>query len=91
MEETDKTGEKQETRTWLFKKGQSGNPAGRPKGTFSLKTYVRHMLEEMTDEQRQEFLDGIDKRTIWEMSEGRAKQDVTVDGEITSKIMRLDV
>ncbi len=89
--ETDITEDKQE-KPWLFKKGQSGNPNGRPKGTFSLKTYVKHMLEEMTDEQRQEFLAGIDKKTIWEMSEGKAKQDVdaTVKGDITVNIIKYD-
>lgn len=90
MFESDKTEEKQE-KPWLFKKGQSGNPKGRPKGTFSLKTYVKHMLEEMTDEQRQEFLAGIDKKTIWEMSEGKPKQDMEVSGQLTSKVVRLDV
>ena len=32
---------------WLFKKGQSGNPGGRPKGK-SLKEYTREMLAAMT-------------------------------------------
>ena len=30
----------------------------------------------MTDEEREAFLEGIDKKTIWEMGEGKAKQDV---------------
>lgn len=88
-EETDKTEEKQD-RPWLFKKGQSGNPKGRPKGTFSMKTFAKQMLEQMSDEQRQEFLNGIDKRIVWEMAEGKAKQDVEIGGEITSKIIKLD-
>lgn len=46
-EETDKTENKQNDKPWLFKKGQSGNPNGRPKGTFSLKTYAKKYLEEM--------------------------------------------
>ena len=84
MNETDVTEEKQDSpKSWLFKKGQSGNPKGRPKGSFSLKTYVKNMLQEMTDEQRQEFLDGIDKKVLWEMAEGRAKQDVEHSGNLT--------
>jgi hypothetical protein len=89
MEGTVNTEEKQD-KPWLFKKGQSGNPNGRPKGSFSLKTYVKHMLEEMTDEQRQEFLSGIDKKTIWEMSEGKPKQDMEVSGEFKTKIISVD-
>ena len=70
-------------RPWLYKKGQSGNPKGRPKGTFSLKTYVRKKLESMTDEEREVFLEGIDKKVLWEMAEGKAetKMDVTSDGK----------
>jgi hypothetical protein len=56
---------------WQYKKGQSGNPGGRPVGSVSLKTYVKNKLLSMTDEQREEFLEGLDKKTIWEMAEDK--------------------
>lgn len=93
MEETDEsdiTEEKQDNRPWLFKKGQSGNPAGRPKGSFSLKTYAKQMLENMTEEERQDFMAGLDKKVIWEMAEGKPKADVEFTGEIMSKVIRLN-
>lgn len=67
---------------WLWKKGQSGNIMGRPKGK-SMKEYARQYLERMTDEERDEWLEGIDKDKIWEMSEGKAeaKTDITTKGE----------
>lgn len=58
-----------------FKKGQSGNPGGRPAGK-SLKTYAREMIEAMTEDERQDFFHGIDKKIIWEMAEGKAQQDI---------------
>jgi hypothetical protein len=91
-EETDITEEKQANhRPWLFKKGQSGNPKGRPKGSFSLKTYAKKMLEDMNDKQRQEFLAGLDKKVIWEMAEGKPKQDtdITSDGKAVQSIIYL--
>lgn len=74
---------------YQFKKGQSGNPNGRPPGK-SLKERAKAMLNAMTEEEEQAFLEGIDKKTIWEMAEGKAKQDVDLSGEITSKIISVD-
>lgn len=74
----DELKEQTNNRPWLYKKGQSGNPAGRPPGTFSLKEYVKKKLAAMTDEEREIYLEGIDKKAIWEMGEGKARQDTDI-------------
>lgn len=93
MDETEIQSENSKTdhlKPWQFKRGQSGNPGGKPKGTVSLKTYARKYIQELTDEEKMEFLEGIDKKTVWEMSEGKAKQDIEHSGELTSKIISVD-
>jgi hypothetical protein len=75
---------------WQFKPGVSGNPSGRPKGTVSLKTFAQNYIQGLTDEEKLEFMKGIDKKVIWEMSEGKPKQDLDIKGEIQSKIIKLD-
>lgn len=72
-----------EEKPWLFKPGVSGNPKGRPKGSKTLKTYVAEMLKEMDDEDKVAFLKGLPKRVIWEMAEGKPKQDVGLSGHLT--------
>lgn len=67
---------------YMYKKGQSGNPSGRPEG-ISMKEYVRMKFRKMSDEEREEYLEGVDKKVIWEMAEDKAKQgtDITTGGE----------
>lgn len=72
-----------------WKKGQSGNIMGRPKGK-TMKEYARQYLERMTDEERDEWLEGLNKDTIWEMSEGKPKQDIEADVNVISKIISVD-
>ena len=93
LENTEQQGKNRdyaELKPYQFKPGQSGNPGGRPKGGESLKEYTKRMLAAMTDEERQEFLKGLPKDKIWEMAEGKAKQDIEHSGEVAAKIISID-
>ena len=70
-----------------FKKGQSGNIAGRPKG-ITLKEYCRDFLTTQTPEERAEFLEGLPKETVWKMAEGNPAQGMDV--KITERKLLLD-
>lgn len=84
------TQEQTNNRPWLYKKGQSGNPGGRPVGSISMKQYVKNKLLSMTDEEREVFLEGVDKKVLWEMSEGKAKQDLDVTTDGKPMVVRLN-
>ena len=75
--ETIKTNDK----PWLFKRGNPGGP-GRPKGK-SMKEYARDYLASMTDDERQDFMEGIPKVDIWKLAEGNPenKTDITSAGK----------
>jgi len=73
-------------RPWLFKKGQSGNPSGLPKGTVSLKTWARKYIQELSDEEKLNFMDGLPKDIVWRMAEGQPHQTNETDVKATLKI-----
>lgn len=59
---------------WLFRKGQSGNPGGRKKGTKSMKVWAREYLAALPDEEKLNFADGLPKDILWRMAEGQPHQ-----------------
>lgn len=66
---------------WQFKPGQSGNPGGMKPGTVSMKTWAKNYLSNLDEEERLEFMKGMNKTEVWKMAEGNPAQDITSGGE----------
>lgn len=74
-----------------FKKGQSGNPAGKPKGAISIKARIMKDLKEnpeKMDELVKYYMDNetpIMRKLLWEMIDGKPAQSIDgglgADGE----------
>jgi hypothetical protein len=80
-EETDKQVPKQ-LKPYIWKKGQSGNMNGRPKGK-TLKEFAREYLESLPDDEKVEYLASLPTEIVWKMAEGNpaTNTDITSGGE----------
>lgn len=69
----------------LFKPGQSGNPAGRPKGSLSVIGRLKQIWEEDPEDferfVRDYRTDPNNRKHITEMLDGKPQQDITSGGE----------
>lgn len=78
-ENTDTQEQNKKQYDWLkayqFVKGQSGNPGGRPKGSKSLKTFVKEFLETLPEEEKIEYLKTLPSDLVWRMAEGNPSSD----------------
>lgn len=64
-----------------FKPGVSGNPGGRPRNT--LKDYLRRKINDMSQEEMEEFLKQVPMDLQWKMAEGNPhnETDITTGGD----------
>ena len=67
-----------------------GNAGGRPKGT--MKSYLGRKFMEMSDEDKERFLSEhkVDGKSQIEFGEGKAKQDMDINAEVTTKVVSID-
>lgn len=77
---------------WLkpyqWKKGQSGNLKGGPKGK-TLKTFVREYFEKLSDKDKRQFLNFIDPELAWRMAEGNPHQTEEIKHDISDNLIDL--
>ena len=67
---------------WQFKKGQISNPNGRAGGK-SLKERVKERLANMSDEELDKYLEGLNKIDVWKMGEGNPTNETELKGKLT--------
>ena len=60
----------EQLRPYQWKKGQSGNPAGRKPGTQTLKDFAAQYLKNLPPEEKVDFLAALPPEITWRMAEG---------------------
>ena len=84
---TDTSEKKQPNRDHLFKKGVSGNPNGRPKGSLSAIGKVKKIFTE-SPEKFEEFIDAYikdpsNRKHVVEMIDGKPTQKQEIKSEVS--------
>lgn len=77
------------SKPWLFKKWVSGNPSGKPKWTVSLKKFAQKYIQWLSEQEKLEFMEWLNKIDIWKMAEGmpETKTDITSNGEWIQQLL----
>lgn len=84
MEETTEKQQGKQLIPYQWKKGQSGNPNGRPKGK-TLKEFAREYLMTLPDDEKVDFLASLPTEIVWKMAEGNPKNETEMSGELLLK------
>ena len=65
---------------YIWKKGQSGNPNGRPPGK-TLKEFAREYLMSLPDDEKIEYLASLPTEIVWKMAEGNPANATALTGK----------
>jgi len=81
-EKTENAEIKQTNKPWQFQPGQSGNPAGKPKGTLSIKARIKKILDanpERFAELCEYYLtEKAHRELLWKMIDGSPAQAIEI-------------
>lgn len=91
MEESIDNHAPKQLQPYLWKKGQSGNPNGRPKGK-TLKEFARQYLESLPEDQKIDYLASLPTDIVWKMAEGmpQTNSDLKVEGSLNINIINYE-